>query len=115
MNIDSLLFWEKVKAVALQLPETLEKPCYGTPAFYVAKKLLCRLREDGESLALYHGEREIWMTKNPDVFFITDHYLNSPMLLIHLAKVSNADLKLLMINSWKIRAGKKLLKAYGDL
>lgn len=112
MNIDAIQYWEKVKAVALELPETFEKPCHGTPAMYVGKKLLCRLREDDESLALYNGERDIWMNKNPNVFFITDHYLNYPMLLIHLSKVSKADLEKLIINSWKIRAGKKLLKSY---
>ena len=110
MNIDAIHLWEKVKAIGLQLPETSEKPCYGTPALYVGKKLLCRLREDDESLALYHQDRELWMKKNGNIFFITDHYLNSPMLLIHLSKVSKADLEILLINSWKIRAGKKLLK-----
>lgn len=112
MNIDAIHLWEKVKLIALQLPETFEKPCYGTPALYVGKKLLCRLREDDESLALYHQDRAVWMKKNGDVFFITDHYLNSPMLLIHLSKVDTVDLKTLLTNSWKIRAGKKLLKVY---
>ena len=115
MNIDAIQLWEKVKAIALQLPGTHEKPCHGTPAMYVGKKLFARLREDDESLAIYNNERDIWMAKNPNVFFITDHYLNYPMLLIHLSKVSKADLKTLLINSWKIRAGKKLLKAYDGL
>ena len=112
MNIDAIHLWEKVKKVALGLPETFEKPCYGTPAMYVGKKLLCRLREDDESLALYNNERNTWMNENPDIFFITDHYLNYPMLLIHLSKVSKAHLETLMMDSWKIRAGKKLVKAY---
>ncbi len=115
MNIDAIQLWEKVKAIALALPETYEKPCYGTPAMYVGKKTLCRLREDDESLALYNDGRDVWMNKDPNVFFITDHYLNYPMLLIHLSKVSKVDLETLLIHSWKIRAGKKLLKAYDGL
>ena len=101
--------------MALELPETYEKPSYGTPAIYVGKKTLCRLREDDESLALYNGERDIWINKNPDVFFITDHYLNYPMLLVHVSKANKADLQTLLIHSWKIRAGKKLLKTYNGL
>lgn len=112
MNIDAIHLWEKVKGVALELPETFEKPCHGTPAMYVGRKLFCRLREDDESLALYNSERDIWIDKDPHIFFITDHYLNYPMLLIHLSKVSKADLETLMMNSWKIRAGRKLRKAY---
>ena len=115
MNIDAIQLWEKVKAVALQLPETHEKPCYGTPALYVGKKLFARLREDDESLVLYNDKRDVWMNGNPDVFFITDHYLHYPMLLVHISKVSKGDLEKLLNHSWKMRAGKKLLKAYDDL
>lgn len=106
------MFWEKAKAIALQLPETHEQTCYGTPAVYVGKKLLARLREDGESLALYHQNRKDLIETNPISFFTTDHYVNSPMVLIHLSKVADNDLKALLLNSWKIRAIKKLVKAY---
>ena len=112
MDMDAAILWEKVKAIALQLPETYEKPCYGTPAIYLGKKLLTRLREDDESLALYHTNREELIIKTPSVFFTTDHYINSPMVLIHLSKVSKKDLESLLLNAWKIRATKKMLKEY---
>ncbi len=112
MNMDAAMLWEKVKAIALQLPETYEKPCYGTPAVYVGKKLLARLREDDESLALYYTNREELIAKNASVFFTTDHYIHSPMVLIHLSKVSRNDLEVLLLNAWKIRATKTMLKTH---
>jgi hypothetical protein len=34
-----MMRFEDVRAFALSLPEVYEKPCYGTPAFRVGKKL----------------------------------------------------------------------------
>ena len=68
--------------------------CFGTPAFYVCKKLLARLREDGDTLAIKadYAEREFWMLAQPETFFLTDHYVGYRMLLIRLATVQHADL-----------------------
>jgi len=41
---------DTVRQLALALPEVTEGICFGTPAFYVRKKLLARLREDGDTL-----------------------------------------------------------------
>lgn len=96
--------------MAIELPGAYEKPMFGTPAFYTGKKFFCRLREDGETLVLYNNERDEWIEKNPDIFFFTDHYKNYPILLVDLNNVSNADLKKLIIISFKIRSPKTLLR-----
>src|SRR5687768_9650271 len=43
---------ETVRQLALALPDTSERPCYGTPGFYVKKTLFARLLEDGDSVVL---------------------------------------------------------------
>ena len=43
---------ETVRALALALPGVEEKPCQGTPAFYVRGKLILRLREDDKTLVV---------------------------------------------------------------
>ena len=96
--------------MAIELPGAYEKLMFGTPAFYTGKKFFCRLREDGETLVLYNNERDEWIEKNPDIFFFTDHYKNYPILLVDLKNVSNADLKKLIIISFKIRSPKTLLR-----
>jgi hypothetical protein len=59
-------------------------------------------------------EREVWMKKDPSVYFITEHYRNYPSLLINLAKVRNSELKILLETAWKSRANKKQLKEYEE-
>ncbi len=112
MQINSYSLWSRVIKIAEALPGVYEKLMFDTPAFYTGKKFFCRLKEDGETLVVYNNERDKWIERNPDVFFFTDHYKNYPILLINLKEVKTNDLEELIINSWKLRATKTLLKNY---
>ncbi len=112
MPVSSIILYNKLSKVALTLPGVYEKLCHDTPAFYAEKKMFVRLKEDGETIALYNNDRDEWIAKNEDVFFITDHYKNYPMLLVDLKSVTAADLTTLIQSSWRIRAAKKLKKEY---
>ncbi len=50
---------ETLRQIAFSFPGVEEGPSYGTLAFRVSKKLICRMKEDGESLAIRmeFGER----------------------------------------------------------
>jgi hypothetical protein len=86
---------DTVRELALALLDVSEAPSYGTPGFRVGKKLFARLHQDGESLVvrvdLY--ERELLLKANPKVFFLTDHYVGYPWVLLRLAAVGPALLK----------------------
>lgn len=112
MNLDGYIYLKKVRAIALALPEVTEGPCYGTPGFRVKDKLLARMKEDGVTLAIRTQEREKWMQADPGTYFITDHYLHSPMMLIRLATVKEKHLRQLFLAAWLERAPKKLLREY---
>jgi hypothetical protein len=90
-----------------------EGTSYGTPAFKVGGKLVARLREDGESLAVGIGfeERESLLRRDPRVFFLTDHYLDYPWVLVHLSRVRRETLESLLKGAWERRAPKRTLKA----
>ena len=66
----------QLRELIAKLPATLEKPCYGTPGFYAAKKLFARVREDGESLALKVSdlERDALLQLEPAVYSWPTHY-----------------------------------------
>ena len=112
VKIDAFIYLDQIRQIMLALPGVTEGTCFGTPAFYVNKKLLARLKEDGETLMVHTEVREIWMKKNPEIFFVTDHYLNYPSMLIRLAKVKPKDLKQLLTDAWKKRANKTQLKDF---
>ncbi len=92
----------------LGLPGVYEGHCFGTTAFYVQKKLLVRMKEDNCTLVVHTPDRDEWTDKDPVTFFITDHYKNYPTVLVNLAKVDDNDLKRILTEAWKSRAGKKL-------
>lgn len=81
--------FEDVRRMALSLPNVEESTSYGTPAFKAGGKLLARLREDEDSLVLgtTFDERAEMMAAEPDVYYITDHYLKYPWVLVRLSRM----------------------------
>src|SRR5579872_889119 len=110
MEINAFIYLEFVRNIMRSLPGTSEGLCFGTPGFYVQKKLLARIWENGEVIVVRNEERETWMEKDPETFFITEHYRNYPYMLINLERVQPDDLKLLLTAAWRSRASKTLTK-----
>lgn len=110
MDETSPISFETVRSIALGLPNVTEGTSYGTPALHLQKKLLARLREDGETLVMTidQAEREFWILRNPDTYFITDHYAGYPKMLVRLSRVSYDDLQVLLKQAWRMLAPKRL-------
>lgn len=114
---NSPLDWEHVVTLAqAELPEVEVSTSYGTPALKVRKKLFARLREDSEHLVLFVDfmEREALVRSSPEVFSVTPHYVDWPMVLVRLDRVDPGELRELVIESWRRRAPKRLLAAYDE-
>jgi hypothetical protein len=79
----------------------------------VRKKLLVRLKEDGDSLVISgvpHEERALLVERQPRLFYFTDHYKNYPMVLIRLSKARPADGEPLLRRQWRTLASKAALR-----
>jgi hypothetical protein len=100
--------------MALALPGVQEGPCHGTPAFYVRRKLMLRLWEDGETLFLkYPKEKRAALIRgNPDVFSVTDHYRNYSAVLINLLAVNRELLGRMIEGAWRMQASRKQVLEY---
>src|ERR1700722_20228688 len=88
--------FDDIRKIALGMPEVEDGTSYGTPALKVRKKLLVRLKEDGDSLVISGvppEERELLVARQPKLFYFTDHYRNYPMVLIRLSKARRADVE----------------------
>ena len=114
MNKPGPATWETVQLIARALPGAVEGTSYGTPAFHVRKKLFVRLHQSGESVVIriHMAEREALMRIDPTTFFITDHYLNYPYMLVRLATVRLDDLRKLVEESWRRSAPADLVVAF---
>ncbi len=106
--------YETVRQIALTLPGAEEGTSYGTLACKVAGKLFARQHQDGESLVIRvdFEEREELVSADPEKFYITDHYLNYPWMLVRLSKVRREQLSDLLVQSWRRAAPKRLLAAF---
>src|SRR5437016_14175441 len=109
--------FDTVRQIAQTLPGAEESTSYGTPAFKVKGKLFARQHQDGESLVIGvdFEEREEMMSAAPEKFYITDHYLNYPWMLVRLSNVRSDELRDLLIGSWRRVAPKNLLTAFHRL
>jgi hypothetical protein len=106
--------FETVREIALTLPGVEESTSYGTPAFKVKGKLFVRQHQNGVSLVIRIDveEREILMEADPETFYITDHYLNYPWILVRLSNVRNDQLRDLLTQAWRSVAPRRLVSAY---
>jgi len=99
-----MVTFEQVRKIALSLPNVEESTSYGTPAFKVSGKLLARLREDGDSLVVgtTFEEREEMLAADPETYYITDHYLKYPWILVRLSRVSPDALRDLLSRALRL-------------
>jgi len=106
--------WETVRELALTLPGAEEGTSYGTPAFKVRGKLFVRLYQSGDSLVvkIEPSERAMRMKADPEAFYITDHYVNYPWMLVRHAAIRKEDLRELLEDSWRLSAPQRLVAAY---
>src|SRR5579859_1321339 len=102
---------QTLERIALSFPGVEAGTSYGTPGFRVRGKFLARLWEDGETLVLRVGfdERDVLIQADPEVFFLTDHYLGYPAVLIHLPRIKTADFRKLFEQAWRGVAPKRLI------
>jgi hypothetical protein len=111
------LTYERVVREALTLPEVEQSTSYGTAALKVRGKLMIRLKEDGETIVVRTTweARERLMTLHPECFFLTDHYVGHPWVLLKLKRASLGVFKPVLVAAWRICASKALLKAHPEL
>jgi len=86
--------FDTVRKIGLTLPGVEEGTAYGSPALKVRGKLLAcvpvhRSAEPG-SLAVRVGfdDRAELLAAAPDVYYVTDHYLNYTAVLVRLSRVT---------------------------
>jgi hypothetical protein len=107
--------FDEVRRIALAWPEVEDGTSYRTPALKVRKKLLVRLREDGNSLVMPgvpRDERDMLVERAPKLFYFTDHYRDYPTVLIRLSKAKRADVEPLLRRHWRTLASKAAVRAF---
>src|SRR5579872_1455129 len=105
--------FDGVRKIGLTLPGVEESTAYGAPALKVRGKLLAcvpthRSAEPG-SLAIRVGfdDRADLLAAAPDVYYVTDHYLNYSAVLVRLSRVTHDVLRDLLGMAPKFVTGRR--------
>ena len=107
--------FDDVRKISLVWPEVEDGTSYGTPALKVRKKLLARLKEDGDSLVMPGvplDEREMLVERQPKLFYFTEHYKDYPMVLIRLSKARRGIVEPLLRRQWRSLASKAAVREF---
>ena len=91
--------FDDVRRIGLVLTGAEDGLSYGAPALKVNGQLMVRYREDLDAIVVRttFDQRQGLIADDPDVYFITDHYLDYPWVLVRLDLVK-PDALLEMIN-----------------
>jgi hypothetical protein len=102
-NAQPPITFDTVREIARELPGAIESTSYGTPAFKVGKCLFARQHDEQDLLVIKidPAQRSLRMKVDPEAFFITDHYLNYPYMLVRFSKVRRDDLRELLEDAWE--------------
>jgi len=98
--------FDLVRKIALRLPEVEESTAYGTPALKVRGKLLAciainKSAEPGSLVVRLDFDRRAELIETaPDVYYLTDHYVNYPSVLVRLSRIEPDALKDLLGLAW---------------
>ena len=103
--------FDQVSDLALRLPEVERTTSYGTPSFKVRRRMLARLREDGETLVVRVDplEREALLADPTGAYFITPHYGDYDYVLVRLALADPKEIRELLVEAWLREAPRRLV------
>lgn len=91
--------FDAVRKIGRSMPDVEEGTTYGSPALKVGGKMFACLAShrsaDPGSLVLRIGfdERQQLMAADPETYYLTDHYVNGPVVLVRLSRVREDALR----------------------
>jgi hypothetical protein len=101
--------FDTVRKIALAIDHAEESTSYGTPAFKIGGALFARQHTEPDWLVLASTfeEREELMAADPATYFITDHYLKYPWVLVRMSRVHPDALRDLLHRAARLAAATK--------
>lgn len=107
--------FDTVRKIALGLSGVEEGTTYGSPAFKFRGKLLACLaihksaEPDTLAISVDFEQRAALLAEDPDVYYLTDHYVNYPVVLVRLSRINPDALRDLLGMAWRFatRAARK--------
>ncbi len=99
--------FDVVRDSALALPDVKETTIHGTLCFKLHGKLLtCQALDksvEPNTLAVRidFDQRAELLATDPSVYYVTDHYMNYPTVLVRLSRIDRSSLRDLLAIAWR--------------
>jgi hypothetical protein len=93
--------------IGLALPDVIASTSYGAEALKIGKQLMaCRAinkSADPDSLMVRipFADRDRLLEEQPELYYITDHYLSYPCILVRVSAIRRKALEEILGMSWR--------------
>jgi hypothetical protein len=107
--------FDVVRRIGLALPEVEEGKSYGSPALKVRGRMFACLAihrsAEPNTLAvrIEFDRRDELIAAEPETYYLTDHYVNYPCVLVRLARIHEDALRDLLLLGWRFMSTTKQL------
>ncbi|HKQ37778.1 MAG TPA: MmcQ/YjbR family DNA-binding protein [Verrucomicrobiae bacterium] len=101
-----------VREIALALPGVEQSTIHGAPSLKAGGKLLTcpaihpSAEPDTLAVRIDRAERAKLVKAQPGVYYVTEHYLNHPMVLVRLSRIDRNSLENLLGMAWRLLTSK---------
>jgi hypothetical protein len=105
--------FDTVRKIGLSFAGVEESTAYGSPALKVHGKLMAciainKSAEPGSLGVMVDFDRRAELMEGaPDVYYVTDHYVNYPCVLVRLSRIDVDALRDLLGMAWRFVTAKK--------
>ncbi len=106
MRRDRINF-ETVRDIGLSLPGVEDSTVYRSPALKVRGKLLTcipvhrSVEPDSLAVSIEFEKRSVLLSAAPDIYYVTNHYSNYPIVLVRLSRIGFGELRNLLRMAWQ--------------
>ena len=104
--------FDTVREIGLGLPDVEESTTYGSPSLKVRGKLLTCLaihksaEPDSLAVRIDFEQRAELISADPNTYYLTDHYVDYPVVLVRLRRIHLDALRDLLDAAWRFVSAK---------
>ena len=111
--------FDVVRKIGRGFPGVEESTCYGQPALKIGGRMFTcmaahRSAEPASLVVLVDfPRREELLAEAPELYYVTDHYVGYPSVLVRLSKIQPDALRGLLLGALQFVQAKKGRRGYG--
>jgi len=104
--------FETVRKIGLALPDVEEGTVYGSPALKVGGKMFTCIpihrsaEPDSLAIRVDFDQRDALIAEDPQTYYVTDHYVDYPCVLVRLTRVHPDALPDLVRMAWQFMSAR---------